>query len=215
MPQARRLLAVPFVGKDTPSDAAQFAHPDVVIGLTILAYRYEGLRASDFGALLSNLKAEMASQLGPYRKRPAAIQWRAWVGAAGARVRGDGAADTSTAAPAPPATGAPMTGDSVPERQPLSRRPSASSTISRDLEGDVGSVEEVPPLHLIELQDAEQVEPLYELLRCQPALLRSYLEDVVFPKTMTFAASKLAASGQELGSDILFETRYGFSGTLS
>ena len=37
-------MAVPFVGKDVPSRSSEFAHPDVVIGLTILAYRYEGLR---------------------------------------------------------------------------------------------------------------------------------------------------------------------------
>ena len=29
-PTARRLLAVPFLGKDCPSDSSQFAHPDVV-----------------------------------------------------------------------------------------------------------------------------------------------------------------------------------------
>ncbi|KAH8050297.1 hypothetical protein JL722_11503 [Aureococcus anophagefferens] len=37
VPKARRLLAVPFVGKDRPSDASEFSHPDVLIGLTILA----------------------------------------------------------------------------------------------------------------------------------------------------------------------------------
>lgn len=42
MPKSRKLLAVPFVGKDSPSLASEFSHPDVVIGLTILAYRYEG-----------------------------------------------------------------------------------------------------------------------------------------------------------------------------
>ena len=40
MPRSRRLLAVPFVGKDVPSRASEFSHPDVVIGMTILAYRY-------------------------------------------------------------------------------------------------------------------------------------------------------------------------------
>ena len=60
---ARRLLGVPFVGKDCPSDASQFAHPDVVIGLTVLAYRYEGLRRTDFTSLLSHLKREMAAQV--------------------------------------------------------------------------------------------------------------------------------------------------------
>eukprot|EP00966_Prymnesium_polylepis_P048919 1131888-Prymnesium_polylepis.1 len=37
VPHARRMLAVPFVGKDCPSDSSQFSHPDVVIGLTVLA----------------------------------------------------------------------------------------------------------------------------------------------------------------------------------
>lgn len=41
LPESRRLLAVPFVGKDVPSETNEFAHPDIVIGLTILAYRYE------------------------------------------------------------------------------------------------------------------------------------------------------------------------------
>ncbi|CAE7888387.1 CML12 [Symbiodinium microadriaticum] len=45
-------LAVPFIGKDCPSTASEFAHPDVAIGLTLLAYRYEGLRKQDFLLLL-------------------------------------------------------------------------------------------------------------------------------------------------------------------
>lgn len=39
IPTTRKLLAVPFVGKDVPSRASEFAHPDVLIGLTILAFR--------------------------------------------------------------------------------------------------------------------------------------------------------------------------------
>ena len=34
----RQLVAIPFNGKDAPSPAAEFAHPDVLVGLTILAY---------------------------------------------------------------------------------------------------------------------------------------------------------------------------------
>ena len=48
VPTSRRLLAVPFVGKDIPSQTNEFSHPDVVIGLTICAYRHEGLRRGDF-----------------------------------------------------------------------------------------------------------------------------------------------------------------------
>ena len=39
VPRSRLKLAVPFVGKDVPSRSSEFAHPDVIIGLTILAYR--------------------------------------------------------------------------------------------------------------------------------------------------------------------------------
>ena len=46
MPRSRVKLAIPFLGKDVPSQASEFAHPDVILGLTVLAYRYEGLRLS-------------------------------------------------------------------------------------------------------------------------------------------------------------------------
>jgi hypothetical protein len=39
VPRSRRFLAVPFVGKDAPSPSSEFAHPDIAIGLTALAYR--------------------------------------------------------------------------------------------------------------------------------------------------------------------------------
>jgi hypothetical protein len=58
-PMTRKLLAVPVVGKDVPSQASIFSHPDVVIGLSILAYRYEGLRRSDFKLKLMDMQDEM------------------------------------------------------------------------------------------------------------------------------------------------------------
>jgi hypothetical protein len=47
MPGSRLRNAVPFVGKDSPSRASEFAQPDISAGLTILAYRYEGMRRTD------------------------------------------------------------------------------------------------------------------------------------------------------------------------
>lgn len=41
MPRSRAKLAVPFISKDVPSPASEFAQPDIVIGLTVLAYRIE------------------------------------------------------------------------------------------------------------------------------------------------------------------------------
>ena len=51
-PVSRRLMAVPFVGKDRPSKSSQFAHQDILIGLTYLAYSYEGLRVRDLRDLI-------------------------------------------------------------------------------------------------------------------------------------------------------------------
>jgi hypothetical protein len=96
----RRLMAVPFVGKDVPSRSSevhrcvsaralfaaeqctQFAHPDALIGLTVLAYRYEGawcvrcdrarscrcgaytgLRRSDVKRVVQQLKHDFSRQV--------------------------------------------------------------------------------------------------------------------------------------------------------
>ena len=88
MPKNRRFLAVPFVGKDVPSKASEFSQPDIVIGLTILAYRYEGLRRSDVVCVLRALREQMALESGPHAKRPACLLWVKWVELAGKRVRG-------------------------------------------------------------------------------------------------------------------------------
>jgi hypothetical protein len=52
MPKSRKLTAVPFVGKDVPSAKSEFSHPDVLIGLTDLAYRYQGMHAHVSAPLL-------------------------------------------------------------------------------------------------------------------------------------------------------------------
>ena len=79
MPTSRRLLAVPFVGKDIPSQTNEFSHPDVVIGLTICAYRHEGLRRGDFRQVLRSLLAELEQETGPQGKRKSARRWSEFV----------------------------------------------------------------------------------------------------------------------------------------
>lgn len=88
MSMARRLAAVPFIGKDVPSRASQFSHPDIVIGLTIAAYRYEGIRMTDFVSILQELRDILDGEFGPYHKRPSALKWVSWVEASGGKVRG-------------------------------------------------------------------------------------------------------------------------------
>ena len=76
---SRRLMAVPFVGKDVPSRSSEFAHPDVLIGLTVLGYRYAGLRLSDLRHVVTQLKADMGRQVGPTDERLASVTFRQWV----------------------------------------------------------------------------------------------------------------------------------------
>ena len=69
MPLTRAKLAIPFVGKDVPSQSSEFAHPDVVIGLTTLAYRYEGLRREDFDEVLGMLCDRLEGESGAVLER--------------------------------------------------------------------------------------------------------------------------------------------------
>eukprot|EP00796_Vickermania_ingenoplastis_P003610 gene3610-2550_t len=79
MPLSRQLTAVPFVAKDVPSASSEFAHPDVAIGLTVLAFRYEGLRRRDTKRLLQGLKRDLMKQRGPKDQRPAELLYQEWV----------------------------------------------------------------------------------------------------------------------------------------
>jgi hypothetical protein len=78
-PTSRLLLAVPFVGKDVPSPAAEFAQPDVLIGTTTLAYRYEGLRLRDMRRIVRQLKIDFQSEAGPRAMRPTYELFEGWV----------------------------------------------------------------------------------------------------------------------------------------
>ena len=84
------------MGKDVPSRASEFSHPDIVIGLTIAAYRYEGLRFKDFHAILSALRQRMLTESGPYPKRATTKLYNEWVFMGNGRVRGT---NTSAAHP--------------------------------------------------------------------------------------------------------------------
>lgn len=91
LPKTRQLLAIPFVGKDTPSHASEFSHPDVVIGLTILSFRYQGLRFFDFLCVLQDQQDQLEGGQyhgGVISQRPPFQEYVQWVEAAGGFVRG-------------------------------------------------------------------------------------------------------------------------------
>ena len=70
------------------------------------------------------------------------------------------------------------------------------------------------PLQLIDTGDKEQFSVLYPLLSTLPHAVMFYLNELIFPEVLAHQGLKLSTCGQELGGDILFGRRIGFSGTL-
>merc|ERR1711871_1856247 len=211
-PPSRQLMAVPFVGKDVPSRASEFAHPDVLIGLTVLAYRYEGVRQADLHRVIVQLKTDMSRQVGPRDQRPASVLFQRWI--ALARQAAAAEADAQEAR-------SPSRGGRTPPGSP-GRSPGRSSSRgdSPSPRGSAGGFESaansaVLPLALFQPNDPLQMTRLFSLLRKLPDLIHYYLCQHVFPATMNFQHMKISACGHELGSSILFDRRIGFSGTPS
>ncbi len=89
------------------------------------------------------------------------------------------------------------------------------------------------PFRLIDFKDQEQFDlvrvaprrarahvsrapaQVYNLLHRLPHLIHYYLSNTIFPYVMRHQGTKLSASGQELGGDMLYARRLGFSGTPS
>ncbi|CAE7594349.1 unnamed protein product [Symbiodinium natans] len=188
MPLSRGKLAIPFVGKDVPSPTNEFAHPDIVIGLTILGYRYEFLRLTDIDEVIVRLLNDVRKEPGRQQDRPSAVLYRGWVTESGGHI----------------CAGHNL---SIPQRKKTHMDPSVPN--AEKVESGKG----VPPLALLQRSNDTQMKDIFKLLRSSTSVIQWYLEQLVFPKYMRFQSKKLSASGQELGAEMLFARRVGFSGT--
>jgi hypothetical protein len=140
------------------------------------------------------LREQLDSEFGHYHKRPAALKYKAWVEEAGGKVRGprEGEEKEEDADD--------LTGSAF--RAPLGRI------------GARGS-DDMWPLHLLDLKDDQHMSVTYNLLRNIPPVIKYYLDSFVFPLVMEHHHEKISASGQDLGGEMLFGRRVGFSGTPS
>ena len=185
MPESRKLVAVPFVGKDVPSRASEFSHPDIVIGLSIAAYRYEGMRFTDFQQVLSELRARMETESGPYRSAKTTLIYNEWVNMAGGRVRGTAL-------------------DIHPADRIFGMRKAADGSLNKTSEDLLAMQEDhlervviqtkiaarpseelfqdIWPLHLIDLADPEQMGVLFRLLRHSPLVVEHYVFHNLFSR---------------------------------
>ncbi|KAF8285120.1 hypothetical protein TcBrA4_0033550 [Trypanosoma cruzi] len=201
MPMSRRMMAIPFVAKDVPSRSSEFAHPDVVIGLTILAFRYEGMRFTDVKALLQQLKQDFARQSGPKEHRPAARLYHHWLRLSmSLDAQGEcHASSNMLTLPSPSAAAG------VGAKLPFHNMTGGVKT--QDRSGI--------PLSQLQVTDEVAVHALHYRLRYLPEVVHYYLCSHIFPRTMNFQGMKISACGHELGSSMLFTSRIGFSGTPS
>ncbi len=79
MTLSRKLLAIPFIGKDVPSRMSEFSNPDISIGLSVLAYTYEGMRQRDVVGLVTHKSRELSNQAGPIEQRGAWLRFQEYV----------------------------------------------------------------------------------------------------------------------------------------
>ena len=184
---SRKLLCVPFVGKDVPSPASEFSHPEVVIGLSILGYRYEGLRLADWRTLVKENKDMLKHEVGPVSDRPTSLRWKRWVEIAGGRVRGRKRKKSAVpppskpskkgAAPPPSASGDMELAKGVDTRMlpnkfvpdPDILVPFAGASGERDLSDF--DFDGILPLHLVDTGDKELEKLLFALLGRLPQVI--------------------------------------------
>ena len=62
-----------------PSNLACNLRWEVLIGLTVMSYRLEGMRINDTVAAVSYLKSALLRESGSFKSRPSAIQFHDWV----------------------------------------------------------------------------------------------------------------------------------------
>lgn len=170
-PKSRKLLAVPFSGKDAPSPKSEFSSPEILIGLTFLAYRYSGMRKYDLFRLFSQLKQTMKTEPGPFADRPSHQQFEKW-------------------------------------------KQSAETARAASKHTGVANLE-VLSLDLFEPDDSKQMHSAHLALSFVGEAALDYMDRMVFPEVLKHQTQKMQASGMDIGSDMLFGTRLGFSGTPS
>lgn len=183
VPRSRLKLAVPFIGKDVPSKSSEFAHPDVIIGLTILAYRYSGVRHDDYVDVIDSLTAQFSREIGPARDRDSSCRHEKWVHAAGGAIRG-----LKTT----------RDGDPWDPSAFETNGPNGSSTNK-----------EVVQLKFLQKSNVEQMDKLFALLRTEPLVIHDYLQKSIFPLYMRSQKMKISASGQAVGGNMLVGRRVG------
>lgn len=159
--------------------------------------------------VLGHLSDCLDEEVGPFALRPSCQRFEQWVLSAGKSIRG-----------------------SKKKREKAKRRAAAANVVEDSLESEENTVvkpntinifadiftgldDAIWPLQLIDKRDKEQFSVLYPLLFRLPHAVMYYLNDIIFPEMLAHQGLKLSTCGQELGGELIFARRIGFSGTPS
>lgn len=170
----------------------------------------------------------MQSETGPYQKRDSWHTFAQWVALGGGRVRGVNPemqrgyvrGYCGSAEQVEPVEGSAELFYSSADERMRDHVPALQVVLAATRKSSRGRLQRPAayssvPLQLIDVGDSEQTEFIFNLLRKVPHVIQHYLYTIIFPETMEFQESRLSANGQELGGDLIFGTRLGFSGTPS
>jgi hypothetical protein len=160
-------------------------------------------------------RTKQLKEIGPWSERKTTVLFSKWVKEAGARIKGEDEAYLSHDAVA----------EEKAEEEEENEGNTAMETTTTHNDGDKNrdgdptpSQEErveVVPLRLLKRSNEEQMKKLFQLLRSLPEAIHYYLDHFIFPTHMENKVTKLSAAGTELGGEMLFPRRIGFSGTPS
>lgn len=141
-------------------------------GLTVLAYRYDGMRRTDVQRLADQMKHDLSRQVGPRSRRPASLIFNSWItaqeGSASNDVMEEDGEATEQAVAAAPAEAVEGVG---PETGPT-----------------------VLPLTLFQPNDVVQLSRLHRVIRRRAAPVHYYLRKHIFPAQLSFQATKISVN---------------------
>jgi hypothetical protein len=160
--------------------------------------------------VLSHLSDCLDEEVGPYNMRPSCLMFEEWVLGAGKSIRGSKRKNEKARRKMQKR----LSGIS---EDLLSLFPTESNKNSVNIFADIFAMDDdaIWPLQLIDKKDKEQFSVLYPLLSHLPHAVMYYLNEIIFPEMLAHQNLKLSTCGQELGGDMIFSRRIGFSGTPS
>ena len=136
------------------------------------------------------MTSSFTKEIGPAHDRPSAKLYEKWVKSAGGSIRG-GKKQNDIA----------VVGENA-------------ITVGIDKIADT-SENEVIQLKYLQKSNQDQMTKLHKLWLTEPLCIHYYLRKIIFPAYMRSQHTKISASGQAIGGDLLVGKRVGFSGTPS